>query len=161
MSKWKNLVVDAGNIPCWEAVLTGTDGKEAGRFTVDRRFGMSLLRFTEGVLRIIGAPVVFLTAYDAHGDRFPIRMPVVADVRAATEDCGSTSLTFMQQMFNDFAASGRWTPTLESLTGDRWTVEFFPVDNAPDAALRESSAVTPAARGSSGPRFRKSFLGGS
>lgn len=160
MSSWKTIETDSSR-PCWEAVLTGADGREAGRFTVDARFGDELLRFMQGVLRVMNAPMAFLTAYDAHGDRFPLRAPVIADSRANDNGGDGSSLACMQSMFNGFVASGRWTPAFEDLAGNRWTVEFSAVDNAPDAALRESTSVVPAVRGASRPKFRKSFLGGS
>ena len=161
MSSWKTIETEDSSRPCWKAVLTGADGREAGHFTVDARFGDELLRFMQGVLCVMNAPVAFLTAYDAHGDRFPLRAPVIADSRANDSGGEGSSLAYMRSMFNGFATSGRWTPAFEDLAGNRWTVEFSAVDNAPDAALQESTPVVPAVRGASRPKFRKSFLGGS
>lgn len=157
MSSWKTIETDSR--PYWEAVLTGADGREAGRFTVDARFGDELLRFMQGVLRVMDAPIAILTAYDVHGDRFPLRVPVIADSRADA-DGSATSLVCMQSIFNGFATSGTWTPVFENLAGDRWTAEFSTVDNVPDAALQESAPVVPAVRGASRPKFRESFLEG-
>lgn len=159
MSSWKTI--ETGTRPCWEAVLADAGGREAGRFTVDSRFGDELLRFMQGVLRVMNAPVAFLTAYDAHGARFPLRVPVLADSRANDAGGDGSSLVCVQSMFNSFVRSGKWTPAFENLAGRRWTVEFSAVDSAPDAALQESTSVAPAARGASRPKFRKSFLGGS
>lgn len=159
MSSWKTI--ETNSRPCWETVLTGADGREAGRFTVDARFGDELLRFMQGVLRVMNAPIAILTAYDAQGNRFPLRVPVIADRRADTADGRETSLVCMQSVFNGFATSGVWTPAFEDLAGNRWTAEFSTVDNVPDAALQESTPVVPAVRGASRPKFRKSFLEGS